>query len=525
MKMTKILALVLALVMATACFTACPTNKEPDFTVWVSELDGSVALAEKQIAAFQEMMGTNYYIKVEGQTEADAGSKVVADVATAPDVYCFAQDQLARLVQAAALAQPGKAASATIKANNDAGSVSAASNAGELYAYPMTSDNGYYLYYDKSVVTNPESLEDIIADCVAGGKLFRYALENAWYTASFFFAVDCHSNWTMDENGEFVAVDDNFNSDAGFIAMKGMQKLAQSTCYDSNADIFTDAAAIVTGIWNANAAAEHFGDNLGVTDLPSFTVDGKSYHLGSYAGYKLMGVKPQATDERAEFCEELALYLTNAQSQLDRYNLLQWGPSNLEAQNNEAVKANSSLKALQLQNEYSTVQGQIHGSWWDIAKVLGAEAKDTTDEELREALAAYQASIDAILNMDEGEKKAWFVIGSMGNSNWETDLPMTEVESGVWESNEYIAFVNPVYTEDANGNKVLVSAGTEFVCRRGHDWNYKVAAEGAIRWDGSADLPNITFESFSLTDGNYKVRFTWDGDPTHNATVELVPEA
>ena len=64
--------------------------------------------------------------------------------------------------------------------------------------------------------------------------------------------------------------------------MKGMQKLAQSPAYDSNADIFTDAGVVITGIWNANAAAEHFGANLGATDLPSFEVDGQSYHLGSY---------------------------------------------------------------------------------------------------------------------------------------------------------------------------------------------------------------------------------------------------
>ncbi len=514
MKMTKILSLVLALILATACFTACPKEEKYDFVVWVSESEGSVALAERQIAAFQEAQGTSFKIKVEGQTEADAGAKVVADVASAPDLYCFAQDQLARLVQAAALAAPGTSAQATIKEANDAGSVLAASNAGKIWAYPMTSDNGYYLYYNKSIVKNPDSLEAIIADCNESGKLFRYALENAWYTASFFFAVDeegnplCHSNWTMTETGEFNAIDDNFNSDNGLIAMKGMQKLAQATCYDSNADIFTDAAAIVTGIWNANAAAEHFGDDLGVTDLPSFEVDGKSYHLGSYAGYKLMGVKPQGDLERAKFLESLALYLTNTQCQLDRYGLLQWGPSNVAAQQNADVKANVSLLALQAQNEYSVVQGQIHGSWWDIAKVLGADAKAaTSDDMLKEALNKYEGAIAAVLGMTEEEKMAWSVIGSMGNSNWSTDLPMTK-DGDTWTTNEYIA----------------LDETTEFVMRRGADWNYKVAHNGQIRWDGGADLGNIKFSEFGLPAGNYKISFTWDGDPTHNATINFIAE-
>ena len=276
-----------------------------DITMWVSEMDGVAALTQSQIEAFMAANpGIIINASIEGVTEADAGSKVVADVASAPDIYCFAQDQLARLVQAAALVAPGKAATENVIASNDAGSVAAASVAGTLWCYPMTSDNGYYMYYDTSIISeeDAESLEAIIAACEANGVKFRYALENAWYTASFFFATGCHSNWTMDETGTFVSIDDTFNSAEGLAAMKGMQMLAQSPAYDSNADIFTDAGVVITGIWNANAAAEHFGENLGATDLPSFTVDGTTYHLGSYTGNKLMGVSPRPMPRRLLSC-------------------------------------------------------------------------------------------------------------------------------------------------------------------------------------------------------------------------------
>ncbi|MBP3378418.1 MAG: extracellular solute-binding protein [Clostridia bacterium] len=336
MKMSKILSLILAVLMIAATFVACdkkPVEQNPDggsaatglegtynITMWVSEMDGVAAQFQSQIDAFEATNpGIVINAQIEGVTEADAGSKVVADVATAPDIYCFAQDQLARLVQAAALAAPGGDIATAIKANNDAGSVAAASVAGTLYAYPMTSDNGYYMYYDTSIISNPDSLEDIIAACEANDVKFRYALENAWYTASFFFATGCHSNWTMNQDGEFIAVDDDFNSDAGLAAMKGMQKLAQSKCYDSNADIFTDAGVVITGIWNAGAAADHFGANLGATDLPSFTVDGKTYHLGSYTGNKLMGVKPQTDAKKAAVLSLLAQYLTGEECQNQRF--------------------------------------------------------------------------------------------------------------------------------------------------------------------------------------------------------------
>ena len=508
MKINKILSLILALAMITCCLAACGGDKKTDdgagegevdlsgtykITMWVSEKEGVAELFQQQIDAFEKANpGIVIEAAIEGVTEADAGSKVVNDVATAPDIYCFAQDQLARLVQAAALAKPGKAAAESIKNANDASSVAAATVAGELYAYPMTSDNGYYMYYNKKIVTDPESLEQIIADCEASGAKFRYALENAWYTASFFFATGCHSDWTMDENGEFIAVDDNFNSAQGLAAMKGMQKLAQSTSYDSNADIFTDAAVVITGIWNAEAAEEHFGENFAVTDLPSFEVDGKSYHLGSYSGNKLMGVKPQTDAKRAAVLSKLAQYLTNEACQNDRYNQFQWGPSNKAAQASEAVQSNASLAALAKQNEYAIPQGQIHGAWWDIAKVLGADAKAAkSDADLQTALDEYKATIDDLFKLTPEQKRAWTVIGNVGNTNWDTDFAMTEGPDGTWTS---VA--------------IEMKAGNEFKVRQGLSWdnNFGVEFNGA----------NIVVEA----DGTYKVVLVLKGEKEAEITLQ-----
>ena len=506
MKMSKILTLILAVVMVAACFVGCGKPDNPaeglegtyNITMWVSEKEGVADQFQAQIDAFEaKYPGIIINAQIEGVTEADAGSKVVNDVATAPDIYCFAQDQLARLVQAAALATPPSAVADAIREANDAGSVAAATVAGTLYAYPMTSDNGYYLYYDTSIISeeDADSLEAIIAACEKNGKKFRYALENAWYTASFFFATGCHSNWTMNADGEFNAVDDTFNSPEGLIAMKGMQKLAQSSCYDSDADIFADAGAIVTGIWNAGAATEHFGANLGATDLPSFTVDGKSYHLGGYTGYKLMGVKPQTDANKAAVLSLLAQYLTGAECQAQRAETFQWGPSNLEAAKSDFVQSNVSLAAFakQAASENCVPQGQIHGSWWDIAKVLGADAKAAkSDADLQAALDEYDAAIDSVLNMSEDAKNAWGVIGSICGTSWDTDFPMTEDPAGT-------------YTSDV----LALKKGEEFKVRQGASWdvNFGVEFNGA----------NIVVEA----DGNYKVQLVWDG--AQGGTVTLIP--
>ena len=511
--MKKIIALVLVLVMALGIVACAPATETPtpttggttgtdlsgtyDITMWVSEIDGVAAMTQEMIDAFEAANpGIVINAQIEGVTEADAGSKVVADVASAPDIYCFAQDQLARLVQAAALAAPGQKAQETIKTNNDAGSVAAASVAGTIYAYPMTSDNGYYMYYDTSIISaeDAESLEAIIAACEANNVKFRYALENAWYTASFFFATGCKSNWSMNEAGEFTSVDDDFNSAAGLAAMKGMQTLAQSTCYDSNADIFTDAGVVITGIWNANAAADHFGENLGATDLPSFTVDGNTYHLGSYTGNKLMGVKPQTDAKKQAVLSLLAQYLTNEQCQMDRYNQVQWGPSNKNAQASEAVQANPSLAALAKQGEYGQPQGQIHGAWWDIAKLLGAQAKAAnSDADLQKALDEYDAAIDGVLNMSEDAKLAWSAIGTICGTNWDTDFAMKKVSDNTYET-----------------DVLALKAGEMYKVRQGAAWDVNYGVDGVPGGD------NISVEA----DGNYKIQLVLNGDA---ATINLIP--
>lgn len=527
--MKKIIAMLLALVMMlglvacgpqadptkTPINPADPTNPAVDYnallagdygeiTLWVSESvtpEGVsvVDVTKGQIAEFQKLYpDVKFTFQVDGIGEGDAASQVLTDVASAPDIFCFAQDQLARLVQAQALISLSDSIGASIKADNSASSVSAASVAGTLYAFPLTADNGYYLYYDKSVFTEAdvEDLATMVAVAEQKGGKIRYALENAWYTASFFFATGCSSSWTMNSEGKWTGVSDDFNSNNGLVAMKGMQILAKSPAYDSDNNVFTDAVAIVTGTWAAKDAAAHFGDNLAATDLPSFTVDGKSYHLNSYLGCKLMGIKPQSGENAANktiVLQLLAQYLTNKDNQLARFNAFGWGPSNIEAQADPAVKADVSLTALNLQNAYGQAQGNIHGSWWDIAKLLGADAKKcTTDDELRTALKTYEDAINALLTKSDEELQAWGVIGGICGTSWDTDFPMTEQADG--------SFLSEV---------LELHAGEEYKVRQGGSWDVNYGLEGFNA------ATNFKVEA----DGKYQVKLTL-GD---TVTVELIP--
>ena len=417
MKMTKIISLALVIVMAISCFAACgliggdktgsheyeALNGTYNITMWVSEIDGVADQFQAQIDAFEEKYpGIIINATIEGVTEADAGSQVIADVASAPDIFCFAQDQLARLVQAAALAAPATKVADELKASNDAGSIAAASVGGKLYAYPLTADNGFYMFYDKSLFTEEdlESMEKIIEICYENGKKFRYPLSNGWYNAGFFFATDCQSSWTTDEAGNWIAVNDTYNSDAGLVAMKAMQKLAQAPCFDADNETLIDIGVVISGTWAANGIKEALGENYAATDLPSFEVDGKTYHINSFTGNKLLGVKPQVGDEnKAAVLSLLAQYLTGAECQQQRFDEFGWGPSNLTAQQSEGVQADPALAAFAKQGAYGRPPGQIHGDWWNIAAVLGDQAKNATSEQdLKDALGAYESAVNALIS-------------------------------------------------------------------------------------------------------------------------------
>ena len=274
----------------------------------------------------------------------------------------------------------------------------------------MTSDNGVYLYYDSSKVSDEEAktLEGVIAACERENVLFGYELTNAWIAAGFFFAQPagggtplCSSVWTYSDDGKNpISVNDTFNSDNGLVAYKEMYDLAGSKAWDNSSGTFAGFGAVVSGIWNAGAAEGAWGDNVKAVKLPTFTgSDGNSYQLGSFSGYKLIGCKPQTNDEKAKICADLALYLTSGEAQLERYYEFQWGPSNKDAQANSDVQGNKLLAALLEQNVYAQPQGVIPGDWWTEAAALGelCKTRDLTDADLIKALAEYEGKINAMI--------------------------------------------------------------------------------------------------------------------------------
>lgn len=375
------------------------TGSKGTVKVWVA--DNALEFTTQQIQNFvdQNSDAADYTFTVEPVGEGDAATNMLTDVTAGADVYTFAQDQIARLVAAGALEEVAPDNVDTVKSDNDSGAVTAATVGDTLYAYPITSDNGYFLYYDKSVVTDPSDLDKIISDCEAAGKNFYFEINSGWYQTSFFFGTGCKLSYTTDDQGNFTACDVDYASDNGVTALKEMIKLKSSSSFQngSSAGEATNVAAIVDGTWDASTVKDLFGDNYACAKLPSFTADdGTTYQLSGFSGYKLLGVKPQEDADKLAVCDALAAFLSSEDVQLARYEAVGWGPSNLNAQQSDEVKADEALTALNEQMQYDVPQGQYPGDYWTLATSLGDDviqgnlSSSTSDADLLAALQTFQ---------------------------------------------------------------------------------------------------------------------------------------
>ena len=95
--MKKKLFIALFMFLSIVCLASCGKDKGMEVTIWVSEVPGMVDLTKEQLAQFEEETGIDLNATVAGVSEAEAATLMLTDVASGADIFCFAQDQLARL--------------------------------------------------------------------------------------------------------------------------------------------------------------------------------------------------------------------------------------------------------------------------------------------------------------------------------------------------------------------------------------------------------------------------------------------
>lgn len=144
-----------ALLLLSACKDPAPPpaagtaeKENVSLTVWGAAEDEE--LLQQIFASFQSRYAgeAEFHITFQSQSESNCKDVLLGDLEGGADVFAFADDQVAALAAAGGLnpiEDPG-----AIRAANLSAAVEAASVAGVPYAYPLTADNGYFLYYNKA---------------------------------------------------------------------------------------------------------------------------------------------------------------------------------------------------------------------------------------------------------------------------------------------------------------------------------------------------------------------------------------
>ena len=407
--MKKIIAVLLASMMAATALVGCGGSgeskteskteskgeasatsndfgEEDNISLKVWAPDKAVATFEKQCEAFKVLYPDKKIdITVVAQGENDAATDLLNDASVAADVFGFASDQLNKLQTAGVISQAAYAED--IKKRDTAESVSAATINDTIYAYPETGDNGYFLVYDKSVVSDEQAqkLEDTLEACKTAGKKFIMDAGNGFYACIFSFTGGLKINgleedgitqkFTEYDEAEVVATLQAFSK-----LMHDYKGTFQSLSTDAISSGFSQKScgAGIDGSWNTLANKEALGENFGAAKLPTINVNGEDKQMVSMLGYKFIGVNASSKFPRS--AQILANYLAGEDCQRERATELGWGPSNTTVNGEEVVTGSAVLTAIAEQGKFAVPQVNVASTFWDPYANLGNKlVADETD--------------------------------------------------------------------------------------------------------------------------------------------------
>ena len=363
-------------------------GKTVKLDLWCSETEAYQTVMKSIVEDFKKQYpDVTFEITIGAVSEADAKDRVTEDIAAAADVFVFADDQINDLVKAGALQKITNFYTYDVAKENVAGTVEATKVDGAQYAYPLTASNGYFLFYNTKHVSaeQAQSWEGLLEAAKAANSKVGFDMGNGWYLYSWFAGAGCNLSY----DGTVNSCD--WNSAKGLAVAKAVMDICSSDNFISigNADATAMIAsnpdslvAFVDGTWDADKFAAAYADGYAAAKLPTFKVDGKDVQMGSYAGYKMVGVN--AYSEEAGWSMLLAEYITNEANQIKIGTAVSEAPANIVASQNEAFQSNPALVALSAQSEFADRQ-VVGGNFWTPAGSLGAILVEGTDD-LQKAL-------------------------------------------------------------------------------------------------------------------------------------------
>ena len=337
-------------------------------------------------------------------SESDAKDTVLQDPASAADVFMFANDQIADLVDAGALTKFGGDVAEYVKSSNSEAMAATVTYNGDIYGVPYTS-NTWFMYYDKRVFSEDDvkSLDTMLEK----GKV-SFPFDNGWYLAAFYAANGC----TIFGDGTDASKGYDFGGDNAVAVTKYIVDLFNNKNFvmDNNDGSLGlgglkdgSVNAYFNGNWNYDAVVKNLGEeNVGVAALPTINVDGKDCQLKAFLGSKAIGVNPNCKNQ--EVAVKLAAYLGSEDAQLKHFELRKQAPVNTNLASNEEVAKDAVAAAMANVAANCSIDQPIipMQAYWDAATpfgdafVHGAEGQITADN-AKEKTEAFNEQLNSSL--------------------------------------------------------------------------------------------------------------------------------
>ena len=409
--MRKRLCILFLTVLCAASFTGCKGSEKKDsgdaeterveLTVWGAEEDTELMsrIIESFRASYQDQ--AELQITFQAQGESACKDALLGGLEEGADVFTFADDQLNALAAAGAV-DPIENVD-EIRSSNLTSAVEAASVGNTLYAYPLTADNGYFLYYNKQFISEEQAatLDGILEAAAANGRQFVMDWSSAWYVYSFFGNTGLQIGLNEDGITNYCTWNKADGDIRGLDVAQAMLRIAGNPGFANRTDTdFLDGVrngsviAGVSGVWNAVAVEEAWGENAGAARLPTYTCADRQIQMASFSGCKLIGVN--AYSSHPEWAARLAEWITNEENQRLRFEMRGQGPANIAVADSAEIQQSPAIAALLEQSEFSQLQ-RVGGKFWDPVSLFAGNmaAGNPSGQDLQEQLDQMTADVCA----------------------------------------------------------------------------------------------------------------------------------
>ena len=328
-------------------------------------------------------------IQFEGISEENMRNTVLLNLDTAADVFTFPDDQLISFIISGAL-EPLTNID-FLESSFTEESINACSYNNITYAYPLTSGNGYFLYYNSNYYNKSDvkTMDQILKIAEKSGKRVAIQLDAGWYLYSFFgveglrlellpngIKNECNWNSTKTEiKGVDIglAIADIIKSPA-FLNCEEPQMLEEI----KNGDVI----ACINGIWNSSVIEKGWGDGFAATKLPTYTCANQQIQMQSFNGYRCLGVNKYS--KQREWATKLAAWLVSEENQRTRYEIHGQVPCNKSVATSVDADKFPAIHAFYEQAPFGVLQ-RVGNNYWQAANtfVNTLLSKDYKESELQ----------------------------------------------------------------------------------------------------------------------------------------------